>query len=285
MNAPALVRSPAQPAHQPPTLPSPGGNRRRPSYRRALAVGLGVSLVINIIAIILAGRWLYTERPPAPVGRAPGAADRPLQGMRVYQLAEGAPPLEEEAERPEERQVDPRVTTPPQAGPGAAGGAGGEVEQGPPTVVPRAVDRIRTPLRDERLWAMPSDRPPPLKSEEELMLERVYGKLGQLNDSLMAEAEARRRATDWTIKGEDGKRWGISPAGLHLGGITVPLPALGLPSSREDARNRLREWGEIQDQADRARVRDRFDERAKAIRERRDREREAQRKPPPDGSQ
>ncbi len=281
MNAPALVRTPAQPArHPPPTQPPSGGHRKRPSDRRALAIGLGISLVIHLVLIALASRWLYMERDPAPAGRAARTSAPEPQGMRVYQLAEGAPPIEQVTEPPEEGRPETRVITPVPAGP--ARPAGDAAEEGTPDAVPRAVDRIRTPPRDDRLWVLPSDRPPPLKSDEELMLERVYGKLEQLNDSILAEIEAGRRALDWTIQGEDGKRWGVSPEGLHLGGVTLPLPMLGLPSSREGARARTREWEEIQGQADWARVRDRFDERAKAIRERRDREREAQRKPPPD---
>ena len=33
----------------------------------------------------------------------------------------------------------------------------------------------------------------------------------------------RRRARDWTFE-RDGERWGISPDGIHLGDVTIPLP-------------------------------------------------------------
>jgi len=126
---------------------------------------------------------------------------------------------------------------------------------------------------DPRLWApLPWVIADPASPAEEAT-GHLARRLGVLNDSLAAEADAARRASDWTITDKDGKRWGISPEGIHLGGITLPAPIFGPPMG-SDAARRQGEWGEIQGQADRARTRDRFDERARAIRERKDKERE-----------
>ena len=42
-------------------------------------------------------------------------------------------------------------------------------------------------------------------------------------DSLAVDAEQRFRAVDWTVE-RDGKRWGLSPFGIHLGSLTIPVP-------------------------------------------------------------
>jgi hypothetical protein len=81
-------------------------------------------------------------------------------------------------------------------------------------------------------------------------------------------------ARDWTFTDGEGKRWGVSPAGIHLGDLTLPVPGFGPASARRDEIDaRLREWTEIQDQAERARILDMFEERIEAIRQRRDGER------------
>src|SRR5206468_3506182 len=53
-------------------------------------------------------------------------------------------------------------------------------------------------------------------SPAEAVRARIAETLQEYNDSVSAEAEARRRGTDWTITTKDGKRWGISPGQLHL---------------------------------------------------------------------
>jgi hypothetical protein len=85
------------------------------------------------------------------------------------------------------------------------------------------------------------------------------------------ETELARRAMDWTVEGKDGERWGVSPGKLHLGTVTLPLPVQlrGTPDDEEAARA----WAEAQRHADHARTRSLFDERARALRERRERER------------
>jgi hypothetical protein len=142
------------------------------------------------------------------------------------------------------------------------------------------VDRLQPELVDPRLWERAGAPPEPEKSDFERAKERVYARIEMLNDSLAAEGEAERRATDWTFTDKDGKKWGISPGmppKVHLGGKTVPLP-FGFsppPDQAKEARDRSRKLGEIRDHADRARVRGTFDEQVKATRAERDRSRSA----------
>ena len=82
---------------------------------------------------------------------------------------------------------------------------------------------------------------------------------------------------------EDGGRWGVSPDGIHLGDITIPVP-INLspgPGKRDEVAGRVRDWGEIQTQAQRQGGKETFEERVKAVRERKEREREQQRQDPP----
>jgi|CeladaMinimDraft_18_1061708.scaffolds.fasta_scaffold00032_11 hypothetical protein len=280
MSSPALKPSPAPGA--PPVPPSAPARwpalRRRRSHRKALAAGLLISLILHGLAVLLS-RHLITVAVPYRDGGAPASPTGPTAppGLRVYELrtvAEGAAPSEEVArDRPEEAPV-------PASTPGAQAEAAprGEATDAPAGRVLSPAERLRPrDLGDHRLWA-----PLPLVVEKpvspaEAATEHLARRLGELNDSLALEADAARRAMDWTIKGKDGKRWGISPEGIHLGGITLPAPSLGPKSQRE------RDWEEIQDQADRARIRDRFDERARELRERKDRERQ-ERKQDPQGS-
>ena len=115
----------------------------------------------------------------------------------------------------------------------------------------------------------------------ETVRERVAGTLRAYNDSVAAALAAAENATDWTVKDKDGKRWGVSPGKLHLGGVTLPLPvAFATPPGRRDevaARNRS--YTEIEQQATRMQLKDSFEERVKAIRDRKERERAEKRKP------
>ena len=83
--------------------------------------------------------------------------------------------------------------------------------------------------------------------------------------------ERERRATDWTYTDEQGRRWGVSPGKLHLGGIEIPLP---LNFTTPEQRERIREWQEIQAQAEQGAIDETFDDRVEAIRQQRESERE-----------
>ena len=41
---------------------------------------------------------------------------------------------------------------------------------------------------------------------------------------MQAERDRMASFTDWTYTDEEGRRWGVSPEGLHLGDVTIPIP-------------------------------------------------------------
>jgi hypothetical protein len=139
------------------------------------------------------------------------------------------------------------------------------------TVTERIIPRSGAP----RLWERASD---PLRPELDPLNNvraRVYGSIQAYNDSIAAQAAAAARALDWTVKDANGGRWGVSPSGIHLGTITLPLPALGTSAGERET---MRQWSEIQQQAGRAQVEQTFDDRVRAIRARRDAARDSARR-------
>ena len=61
----------------------------------------------------------------------------------------------------------------------------------------------------------------------------------------------------------------------------VPINLSPGPGKRDEVAGRVRDWGEIQTQAQRQEGKETFEERVKAVRERKEREREQQRQDPP----
>lgn len=168
----------------------------------------------------------------------------------------------------------PEITPGPEtAEPADAGGGGGG---GTPSSL---ADRLRPSTVDPRLRSgtryAPSDA-----SAVAGVRARVELSLRAYNDSVAAETEARRRALDWTIKTKDGKQWGIGPDGkIHLGDITLPAVAFSPPPGRrEEIASRNRDFAEIERQAAQEIGRQSFKERVKAIRARKDKEREEEKK-------
>ncbi|HSH45951.1 MAG TPA: hypothetical protein VK966_08850, partial [Longimicrobiales bacterium] len=141
-----------------------------------------------------------------------------------------------------------------------------------------AAERLAPRLVDPRLWRpVILPRTPTFADVQARIAEAV----GMLSDSALAETERAMAATDWTVEDDDGGRWGISPGKLHLGKLTLPLPIAFPPAMTPEDIASEREWYDIQAQAQRAELLESFEERVKAIRERRERER-AERKPDSD---
>jgi hypothetical protein len=166
------------------------------------------------------------------------------------------------------------------AAPGAnAGGGQGGAPSGPPGA---AGGRLAPGYRDPRLYTqgpLPADPP---KTDLQRYRERLESRIATYNDSVAAEAEAERRARDWTFRGRDGKRYGIDENGRAVvGGRTIPIPvAPPLPRSHErddEARKRSREREELDRQTDGIQRDRNFRERTRAIRERQDSIRNARR--------
>lgn len=247
--------------------PRERGQDRTRRERRVLWAGLGLSLVLHLVALVVLGGLLRSEDRPASGPPQPVIVE-PAPGLRVVGITEVE---DEERASPEAEPTPPRSTPPP---------ARTEVVEVPRTAQAAepadqrtAADRLAPRLVDPRIWA------PVVLIPTEATIEdveaRVAAALELLSDSALAETERQVRTTDWTVKDADGGRWGISPGKLHLGKITLPLP-IAFPV-HPVTQARTAEWHEFQLQADRMRLVESFEARVKAIRERRDRERSERR--------
>jgi hypothetical protein len=258
----------------------------RPSRQRRIGVWL-IALLIHLPLLVLFFTTEYGERvlrraeliirPVLTVDDNPPAIVAPTPILPI-EVPNVAGPTEDERRRaartaplPEPGVPNPNAltplpvppTTPVPAVPGEGNRSG------------TLLDRLATPRADPRLLA-PTD-PSSMLTGPEAARARLANRIRELNDSIAAEMLAAERATDWTVKDKDGKRWGVSPGKLHLGDITLPLPlAFATPPGRRDEVNsRLRNWSEIEAQSTREQIRDDFSERVKEIRKRKDRERAA----------
>jgi hypothetical protein len=246
---------------------------RRPdeSYARALWVGLGVSALLHLwFLAVYPSLARLEEREYAPLPAAAPAAR--AGGMRAIGLVEvegiGVLPSPQ-------APVDVRPI--PGPSPGAAGvgpSVGESYGTGLVAPGPTEAERFHPRLQDRRIWA-PLDRAINDLTAEQLMELGLQGSIAEWQDSMAAAAEAGRALTDWTRTDAQGRKWGVSEGQLHLGDVTLPLPfAFGTPVGRRDEiRQRQWQWEEIQRGAASGEVRDSWKDRARAIRERRDRER------------
>ncbi len=275
------------------TLRGGPGERRRERerrYRRALAGGLAVSVALHILlfigARVVAVRTSPYRLPPVETTPAP-------EGLVVVDVAPTDLPRQAEEPHPEPNpprtRVEPRRearisdAAPPDTGrpPGPPGVEGPEAPPGPEAergmsnasrLIPRYVDG--------RIWFDPRD--PLLFGDRLARFARadsaVRAILRDWLDSLRMSDEERQRALDWTYE-KDGKRWGISPEGLHLGDITIPIPFGFAPSGprRREFEQALRDLAEIRLQNARQDAERVAKERREAMRERSEEEAERRR--------
>lgn len=137
-----------------------------------------------------------------------------------------------------------------------------------------ASDRLAPRIVDPRLWQpmILIPREPTLADVEA----RIAAAVELLSDSALAEADAAMRARDWTVQDGKGGKWGVSPGKLHLGDVTLPLP-IWFPVDPEAVAAEA-QWYELDQQLERTRILESFEERVRAIRDRRERERAEARK-------
>jgi len=115
-------------------------------------------------------------------------------------------------------------------------------------------DALGSGFSDSRLYVEPDQFPDLRKSQHERYMEHLQARIDAVNDSLGLAAARERRTSDWTFTDASGRRWGLSPDGLHFGDVTIPRAFLPLPAatgdnqSLEAERERLRMREEIQNQ-------------------------------------
>lgn len=253
----------------PPLPPLPGTDgpsqeRPRPGGARVWLAGLGVSALLHLGFLFLYP-ILMARITPDPAGAVrPGSTVEP-GGIEVLRLSELPEPASEPPDLPvePEEEPDPQPRDPTPA-PEPASEASGER--------PTAAERLRVPESgDRRIWRPVDPSLTELTDEERARL-RILARLEALNDSALSEAERLRRAREWVYTDEEGKKWGISPGQLHLGGVTIPMPSFSAPPSARDALEEWR-WDDVERGASTSIIRDTWEERIEAIRERRDAER------------
>ncbi len=268
----------------------PYSTRRRHerAHRRRLAAGLLISALAHLVVLLATGRFL--PEPP-PFSRPPLETEPAPEGLVVVDLPETPVETEPETPRPEPEEPRPRrpdetevIQVAPALEPEAEGEPAAEEEREPAEVEPEErltnARRLRPRFSDARLWVDPRD--PLLFGERLERLARadsaVRAILREWLDSLRLTEEQRRRALDWTYE-KDGKRWGVSPEGIHLGDITIPIPFLFLPSGpqRREFEQALRDLQEIQNQDMRADIEQVRKERLEEMRRRSQEEAERRR--------
>lgn len=236
-------------------------------YRRAVAIGVIVSVVLHILAVLASSVLIRRVEPGMDFAPLPRPIRLEPEGMQVVELrvverslVEPVPAREPEPEPVVESRPSPPVAAEEPEAPAAS-----------------AAERLRPRVGDWRLWVSP-----PLAANDvdrtraEQMAElraRLAAAIQAGNDSLAAELVREAEAMDWTV-GEDGNKWGVSPGKLHLGPVTLPLPLLLQPhpaTAREQA-DQAADWSAIQRQAGQAAISETFEERVKAIRERKERQ-------------
>lgn len=277
----------------PPGTP-PGTPVVRRDRRRATGA-LGPALLVSVLvhAVILLG-ISFEQIDPDPTAASASRIIHIAPAMQAYDIVEvahDAAPIEVQVLEGAPLRPQPvRIVSPrPPAADVVTGGEQAAVEPADPRPVR---DRLRYHLNIPQVWRPPSEEiivaePTP----QEIVERRIAAQLGTFNDSVAAEAAAAERASDWTVSDENGGRWGVSPAGIHLGSITIPLGDSHFavaPGRREEFAGRIRTWNELQDQAVREEAKGEFKDRVRAIEERMSRERAARGSgstpaaPPPD---
>ena len=255
--------------------------RRRSRHTSAWAIGLSASALAHLVLLILYGGL---AGPPGFSVSPGGEGVSELQGLELLNLVAAA---EEELERPEEPEVEPERqpipvearTTAPEGEEDEGGGEGAAEEDAGP-LGPTAAERLRVRVDgDPRLFAPMVAEEFGAVSMQRFLESDLAWRLGLWADSAAMEAARQRRSLDWTWTDGDGGRWGVSPEGIHLGSITLPLPTFA------PAYGAARERAFIDQEVARGTAQnliwETLEERAEAIRRRRDAAREEERRTPP----
>jgi len=232
-----------------------------------------VSLAAHLVFLLLYGG---VAGPPAVTVSPGGEGVSELQGLELLNLLALADAQQDRPEDPEEETERAPIPVAPAAPVrGEPSGERGRVqveeeEFGP--LGPTAADRLRVRTGDRRLWS-------PLAAEEisELTMQQflesdLAWRLGLWQDSAAMEDARRRRSLDWTWSDDSGGRWGVSPEGIHLGSVTLPLPTFA--PAYGAARDRAFIDSELARGTAQVLIWETLEERAEAIRRRRDAERE-----------
>ncbi len=257
--------------HPSPSLVSEAKQR----YRRAWWTGLVLSALAHAILFFWAAQELRLRA--ARFDSVPQIVRSP-EGLQVITVRPISPEEEEVREEqrliqlppePEDRAPQPEREAGPTGVPRPVAGARGDDDE----FGMSNAEKLQPHEGDERLWK---------DFEEEQMPEYIQNRwaraegairarLSQMLDSLSLTEEQRRKATDW-LTGEGDDEWGVTPDGLVLGGIVIPMNVGAMfaeegPNGRE-ARAALRDLELIRRQDMMADIEETLEERNLLIEER-----------------
>jgi hypothetical protein len=270
------------------------GERRDPAGRSpasvAASVGLHVLLLLVLVQLtFVPSDWIdavMRRTPPTPVervgflqlprGDAPkeaprrGGDDRPFSPNLAPVAPLPVPPVEVPSALPPIPSRPLRAAT--VGGLGPLVGGGGETRG------------VRPSYSDPRLWVSSSPVvTAPLTASEKLD-SAMASAYREAADS-MRRANGGRDPTDWTFR-LGGQKFGVDQKYIRLGPVSIPTAALaflplnvqGNPTTIERDRRLAQMRQEIQDQAARAARDEDFQRAVKALRERKQKERDEARK-------
>lgn len=230
-----------------------------------VAVSVGLHLALALFMVVGGGSFRLVPPPEPPPPERP----RWENALRIVPAPELSPrPTDEEARPEPEPRPREEAGLPAEEPVREPAGAAGERAEGLTNA-----ERLRPRIGDPRLWTrLPIDSLAPGLSQPsdraEVALRRL---LKTYLDSLALSEEQRRRAREWVF-GDGEEKWGVSPEGLHLGEVTIPIPFEQLLSRSGEARRQaervLRTWELIQYQAGRIEAGEVREERLEAMRKR-----------------
>lgn len=143
---------------------------------------------------------------------------------------------------------------------------------------------IRPSYSDPRVWTAPGEIVAAPKTAKEKMDSAIASIVAPYNDSIAAQKNARRPG-DWTIE-KDGRKYGIDEKYIRLGKISIPTAILALLPINTTGNPTMTDRNKLQNQlhadifwnAQRGMNEADFKKAVKSIRERKERERAAQKK-------
>jgi hypothetical protein len=156
--------------------------------------------------------------------------------------------------------------------------------QAPRAPVTAAERFLRTTIDPALVPAAPGL--PPMLTPREAAAARLAQGMKAYNDSVAGVLTDRKNAREaWVKTDKNGGKWGVDPTGIHIGSITVPIPnfAFAGPAGRRDENNaKVRSFNETNAQAKRVEMEETFESRVKAMRKRKDAQRDTARIVRPD---
>lgn len=262
-----------------------------------LSVALHVVLAVVLLQVTVAPLdWLNVLMRVEPP---------PVERIGFLQLPRGEPtneaPRRGGNNRPITTTVPPRVAAPPVA-PAQAPTGLPSIPTGPPRTAPDLgtgplvggggdTRGVRPSYTDPRLWTPVAPQVTAPLTQTEKVDSVMAPIFRMLADSMRAAIANGRDPTDWTFK-VGGQKYGIDQKFIRLGPVSIPTAALaflplnvtGNPSAIERDRRLASMRTEIMEQAARASRDEDFQKAVKALRERKQKERDeerARKTPPP----